>query len=1130
MIHPWRRRRDRLTTRLSIEPLEGRWLPNASPLASLLPRIEPNETIDQAHDLGGLNQPAQVVGSIGNGPAGAADVTWYEFELTNSARVDFNVSTPAGNRSFASVLSLYNNDPQDYGDPYDLNGHRLLSQTQANPSSGAAACSQDLGPGDYFVAISGAGNCDFSPVIADSGLDGATGNYELSITATDLGLSGDGPTVLSSDPAACAVVASSPLAIRLDLSGPLDANTILAGQNVQLFFSPAGTPGGGAGTSVALASVNFSPTANELQLFPVAPLAPGNYTVSLTGYCSAGQTVLTTPDGVPLGEDAARPAGVDESVSFEVDGVDGVPGATGSDDTPATAQQLGNVAGAGLIQMSGAIGVDPSFNPNLSPDPTNPEPQYIPANQVDLYHFEITGPGRYAMLAEVFAGRIGSPLDSGISLFELDPSSGSLIFLAGNNNTLDPTQGTDGSIPLFTDSALTAGLTAGDYYLAVADGSNTPSPLEGQMPGSPGIFDPNQPGSAQNGWSSGPYVLNLLVQAAPNPPRILASSPSSGQVLDQAPTQLTVQFSEPMNIQQLAYQAYETSYQATLPQVYVEGSDGTNDYPRFLSYDRATNQATFQMLDGLANGQYTLHLSGPGGLTDLGGNPLVGNNPSGDYVLAFQVQGPDRGISGNMTAGYTIQSQAGQGVPQDIGVLFPRELQAGVTVIRSAGSTSSPTPSPTQDEYVIQLIQNQEYSFSLSGDDLPDGIQVTVTDALGQTVPLLCSPDGLDYFAPMSAGTYTVAVGGWTTEGQSPSPSYQLTIDLLGTQDNAPPLVDGPAPLLQIHLDSAVGIVSPISSEGFSSSNNPGPGGSTSSGSGETGGGNSAGSGNGGVLSVSLPAATGVGLAQYGTAGGLASLGMSPLGGVGGQPGTAAPAPLVQVALGRAATPVFDQLVSLIALTQIISIDPQDERFAAVEALEQPRAGTIDGPRADGDPPIELASMRGTTDSLESGAATIKASEPAGREVPMWWAALPWTMSSDPPPTDRELTSEVAEAVMPAGPGRAEELVDASPSPDARVGVDRHDTEQAAGTMTMRLVIMTATIAAAVRARPAIQGLKWRKRAPALGPRPAGPVPGRPRDVSTTVTWPIRGDGQAPLPGPRHLPALAGSSRCRDKR
>ena len=119
----------------------------------------------------------------------------------------------------------------------------------------------------------------------------------------------------------------------------------------------------------------------------------------------------------------------------------------------------------------------------------------------------------------------------------------------------------------------------------------------------------------------------------------MASSPSPSQVLDRAPTQITVQFSEPVNIQQLAYQAFEVTLQRMLPQVFVEGDDGTIYYARFLTYDRTTNTATFQMLDGLPNGSYTLHLSGPGGLTDLGGNPLPGNDPSGDYVIPFTVAG-----------------------------------------------------------------------------------------------------------------------------------------------------------------------------------------------------------------------------------------------------------------------------------------------------------------------------------------------------------------------------------------------------------------------------------------------------------------------------------------------------------
>ena len=668
-----RRNRRGLVAGWSVEFLEGRALLTASaPLAPIL-TVEPNETIDMAQDLGTLTQPVGAQGSIGNGPDGAADVTWYHFHLDDATRVNLEVTTPAGNPPFASVLSLYNSDPQDYADLYYLDGYRLLSQVRADPSVGIADVTQNLGPGDYDVAVSGAGNLDFSPVIAGSGFDGATGNYELTILPTDLGLSGDGPTVLSSSPSDGTVHDTSPLAIRLELSGPLDPNTIVAGQTVQLLENTDGRLGDGSGTPIALASVNFSATADELQLFPTAPLEPGNYVVQLSGDSSTGQPVLTDPDGVPLGEDAQHPSGADQFITFQVAGIDGVAGATTSDDTAATARNLGDVTGAGIVQVSGAIGVDPFDNPVLSGNP---------ANQVNLYHFQINGPGRYAMLAEVFAGRIGSPLDSGISLWELDPSDGQLVFLAGNNNTLNPTEGTDGSIPLFTDSALTAGLTAGDYYLAVADGSNTPSPLEGQPPGSPGIFDPNQPGSAQNGWSTGPYLLNLLVQSAPDPPRVVSSWPSSGQVLDQAPTQLTVQFSEPINIQQLAFQAFETSYQATLPQVYIEGPDGTRVYPRFLSYNRATNTATFQMLDGLANGSYALHLSGPGGLADFGGNPLVGNDPSGDELIPFVVDGPDRAVSGNMTDGYSITSETTQENPQPIGVLFPDELQAGVTITR----------------------------------------------------------------------------------------------------------------------------------------------------------------------------------------------------------------------------------------------------------------------------------------------------------------------------------------------------------------------------------------------------------------------------------------------------------------
>jgi methionine-rich copper-binding protein CopC len=1077
---PRRRAREPGMARLSIEALEVRWLLNASPLAYSQHEVEPNETIDQAWDVGSLSQPAEVSGSIGNGPDGAADITWYRFNLADPSRVDLDLSTSAGGLPFASVLSLYNSDPNDYSDPYNVGGHRLLAQVEANPSNGAADYVQDLGPGDYFVAVSGAGNRDFSPVIAASGFNGATGSYELTIRATDLGLAAEGPTVLSSDPAAGAVLDGSPLAIRLELSGPLDPNSILPGQTVQLLSSKDGTVGAGTSDPVALASVNFSATADELQLFPLAPLAPGKYVIWLSGDSSSGQAVLTDPNGVPLGENSAHRAGADEFFSFEVVGIDGIAGATGSDDAASSARNLGNVAGAGLIQVDGAIGDDPSFDPSLSPDPTNPDPQFIPANQVDLYHFQITGPGRYAMLAEVFAGRIGSPLDPGISLFELDPSDGELVFLAGNNNTINPTQGTDGSVPLFTDSVLNAGLTAGDYYVAVADGSNTPSPIESQMPDSPGIFDPNQPGSAQLGWSTGPYVLNLLVQPSPNPPQVLVSSPSSGQVFDKPPTQLTVRFSEPINIELLAYQAFETSAQTTLPQVFVEADDGTRYYPRFLSYDRATNQATFQMLDGLPDGSYALHLSGPGGLIDLGGNPIVGNDPSGDYVIPFQVEGPKRDISGEMTDGYTIVSHAAQGVPQDLGVLFPNEIQAGVTVVRGPDAGASAALPTMEDDYLIQVLQSQNYSFTLSGDDLPAGAQVTMSNASGQPIPLLASIDGQEFFGRLIAGTYTVSVGG-STARESASVYYQLTINLVGQQDNAPPLVSGPAPALQIHLDGIETTTMAVPVSVSVSVGSPG-GGAVA-----------------GASSTFQPGLANAAFAQNQAMGGLSSLGVSPIGGVVIESGLAASP--IQIALNVPATPVSSGLVSLITLTQVFSWNGEGEGLEELNAL----APTV-------------------TDAI-AAAPTIDQAELSGHPEPLRLPTQPALTLNDAGPLVQETRPNAAKGAIPASDIAAELLA----VPGLAV-LERDETNTVSVNRVFRLVITGAIVTAAFRWRPAFHGLKWRKRARAESSRIAGPISRHRSHGSMTVTWLPGGKNCGSPVGIGRAVQPAGSSRSRDAR
>ena len=301
--------------------------------------------------------------------------------------------------------------------------------------------------------------------------------------------------MLWADPGAGAVLNSSPLAIRVELSGPIDPNTVGAGQTVQLL-----AVSGGVGTPVALSMTNVSTAGDELQLFPLAPLAPGHYVVQLSGDSSQGQPAIAGLNGLPLGEDAQHPDGADESFSFQVGGIDGVAGATASDDTTATAR-----AARGPQRCRHRPGRRrhrrrPGLQPGPGARPDFPDPPDNPANQVDLYHFRISGPGQYAMLAEVFAGRIGSPLDPGMSLFELDPSTGQLVFVAGNNNTVEPRPGHRRHGP--AAPGLGPHRRPDGRRLLPRRGRRprtSPSPLEGQLPGGPGIFDPNQPGSAQNG-------------------------------------------------------------------------------------------------------------------------------------------------------------------------------------------------------------------------------------------------------------------------------------------------------------------------------------------------------------------------------------------------------------------------------------------------------------------------------------------------------------------------------------------------------------------------------------------------------------------------------------------------------
>jgi methionine-rich copper-binding protein CopC len=776
----------------------------------------PNSTADQALVLGDLSidPQAQASGNIGNGPAGAADVEWYSFTLDGPATVNLDLHPQGSSHPLDGVLSLYADDPFDFGDPYDSNGYRLM--VQAAGSNGAdPQIDRSLSPGTYSIAVSGAGNLYFNPLLAGSGFAGATGDYNLTASATALHFGpNDGPAVLTSDPAANAVLDASPFAIRLDFSSALDPASVIAGQTVTLTYNPSGNFGDGSDQSVALASTNVSSNGTELQLFPNAPLAPGYYEVFVAGNSNANPAVVADLNGNSLGSNSANPQGEDFTETFQVAGIKGQTGPmAGSDDTPSTAQDLGNITTAGLIQVVGAIGDDPYYD--------NSDPAHNPANDVDLYHFQITGSGRYALEAEVFAGRIGSPLDPGMSLYGVDPATGVLQFIAGNNNTNDGAQATDGSFPLSFDSALSQGLPAGNYYLAVADGFNVTSPAENQPVGGFGQLDPTTTHSAQNGYTVGPYVLNLLVQAVPGQPVVIATSPAQGAILSQAPTQLTVQFSQAMNIQQQAYLNYEATNFCSIPSVYIQGSDGTDYYPRLDSYDPQTNQATLLMLDRLAPGSYTLHLSGALGLANLGGTPLVGNTPSSDYLVQFTVKGTDLVQGSDSGEGGQIQAQPGPDGFQNLGPLFPIELQSTVTLAYTpAVASATSIPPGTEPTYEFNLLIDQYYLITLDGSPLPQGASLQIQSLTGQFVTVLTQNAGRAWFGEFEPGSYKINV-----QGMTPDTPYQITFLLEGTNGNPVPLVSGAAPALQFHFDTLAPLstvaVTPTAGGGDGTTSNP---------------------------------------------------------------------------------------------------------------------------------------------------------------------------------------------------------------------------------------------------------------------------------------------------------------------
>lgn len=778
-------RRSRCAIRLHCEGLETRQLLTATFSTALLPpplETTPDDTLDHAADLG-LLQPGSSVeqaGRIGDSALGDTDVDWLAFVLPTAAHIRLSLQGQPGPSPLRGLLSLYNANIFDFGDSYNPTFHRRLGRAEAIASDEGADLKLTLAPGAYYVAISGGDNHDFHPFLADSGLGEEVGDYRFSLQVEEIALDADaGPQPLSADPAPGASVERSPFVLRIGLSAPLDPATLLADDNVRLEYSATGDFDDGSAQPVPLAGVRLAESVNELQITPAAPLGPGWYRVRLRGDALGG-LALAGLDGCFLGQNAAHPTGADFDFTFQVTGAES-DGSKGGDDVPEHARDLGDVSDGALVREEGAIG----------DDPTAPVPFH--ASDVDLYHFRLSGPGRFALVAEAFAARIGSPLDAALTLFRAGPDGG-LILVASNANSGNTTPDSrGGGAPLASDAVLFSALEAGDYYLAVSSEGNVPL-LSGDslvLPGTDGVFDPMTPHSGTGGFSTGPYVLVLRAEPSGAAPRVSAVAPAAGAVLTTAPQTIEVKFDGPVNLRQLAAGSPLSlaGHLPALDAVIVEGPDGRTFAPRLADHDPVTHRATFLLYERLPAGAYTLRLSGSRGLADLAGTPLAGNDPSGDFLVPFAVAAAAPGSADDPRA-WDVAGPT-TGAPFDLGHLFPDEVAApGLTFVRS-GSDGA-----TAESFRIQLGQTRTYFVRLDGPELPVDAQLVIRAANGDEIARQAVGQVADYPLFLTPGSYLLEVTGLA----GANATYRIHIEAAQSFENPTALVVGAGPVVRYRL------------------------------------------------------------------------------------------------------------------------------------------------------------------------------------------------------------------------------------------------------------------------------------------------------------------------------------------
>ncbi|GAC1448322.1 MAG: hypothetical protein NVSMB9_31360 [Isosphaeraceae bacterium] len=230
---------------------------------------------------------------------------------------------------------------------------------------------------------------------------------------------------------------------------------------------------------------------------------------------------------------------------------------------------------------------------------------------VVLYKFTLPEGHYWRFGAEVSAQREGSPLRSGLALFD---AQGHPLATANTGRPGAP-----------SDPYLFHGLEAGTYYVGISGNGNLPGLDHG--------YDPvtGRLGSVTQSQTGGAFHLNLVADPADAPVQLLEFSLSHADPLASYPTGFTLGFSGLLDL--------STFRGDPSPGIEVVNQNGTKFPVTAIGYHEEGGHYYFLFNQEVPAGHYEVRLpgNGQGGLKDLAGlTPVATGQPSG-VLASFDV-------------------------------------------------------------------------------------------------------------------------------------------------------------------------------------------------------------------------------------------------------------------------------------------------------------------------------------------------------------------------------------------------------------------------------------------------------------------------------------------------------------